>query len=364
MGLVILLSVGWVLFASVRPLQAYYREPKQDWRSVGSFLERSVRPGDVVVGLRGAALFARYYAPQIQTERLSEETPEAMERFLDAHERMWYVRVRSKQWQPLETWTQEHGFVTLGFRGYILVSLGRQDGAISQSEWQALLEQAVELDPDADTVWQLGQLYLERGRDQDALRCLERAVELDPTSAIAATKLGNAHRQLGNLDAAQDAYQKAIQADPAYVGAYVNLCGIFMAQERLPEAVRVCRQGTETDPTSTWAHSVLGQALLAQGDAQAAEAAFEQALELDPDWTGAQAGLARALAAQGRLSEAIESMQQAAAAQPERLGWKLELGAMLAQNGQPEEAAAVYHEILDAQPDHAQALEALEQLRP
>jgi tetratricopeptide (TPR) repeat protein len=78
--------------------------------------------------------------------------------------------------------------------------------------------------PDLPGPWlDLGLARRKAGNAAGAVEALERASELAPTSAIAATELGVALRGNGDFAAARAAYERAIAIDPAYAPAHRNL---------------------------------------------------------------------------------------------------------------------------------------------
>ncbi len=55
------LTLG-LLATAIPQLPAYYRSPREDWRGAGEYLEKTIRPGDVVVLLNGGP-YIKFYAP-------------------------------------------------------------------------------------------------------------------------------------------------------------------------------------------------------------------------------------------------------------------------------------------------------------
>ncbi len=68
----------------------------------------------------------------------------------------------------------------------------------------------------------LGIVYHRMGRAADAVRALERAVELNPRPAYY-NELGVVHRTAGRFDSAQRAYTRALELDADYAYAHLNL---------------------------------------------------------------------------------------------------------------------------------------------
>jgi Flp pilus assembly protein TadD len=78
---------------------------------------------------------------------------------------------------------------------------------------------------DERDVWamnNLGMLYIEQRKPQDALGPLARAVQLKPTSPIFQNNLGMTLELLGDLTGAKQAYDDALKADSTYAKAKAN----------------------------------------------------------------------------------------------------------------------------------------------
>ncbi len=104
-------------------------------------------------------------------------------------------------------------------------------------EVQSLLEDFCRRAPDNAPLWfQLGNFNLERHRYLDARRCLQRAVELDPRTALYWNALGVAHEELRDPSAAESCYRRALANDPNFAPACSNLARWYQQQGRLDDA--------------------------------------------------------------------------------------------------------------------------------
>ncbi len=116
----------------------------------------------------------------------------------------------------------------------------------------AIMEQCSKVAPGDSAVWQhLGNLYLVKGRDEEALRCFEKAVELTPQDAQALAGLGYFYSKFGRLDEAKTRFDQALAL--------------------LPQAV---------EPAVVWL--TYGKALQEQRDWKKSRWAYTEALKLDP----------------------------------------------------------------------------------
>lgn len=107
------------------------------------------------------------------------------------------------------------------------------DGAV------AVLRRAVEAEPSSSLAHsKLGIAYAHKRQWEEARAEFTLAIQLDPSYAPAHSNLGNVHREQGRLDEAIACYKKAILIDPQYWIAHQNLGVAYRQQGRLDDAVR------------------------------------------------------------------------------------------------------------------------------
>jgi predicted Zn-dependent protease len=124
-----------------------------------------------------------------------------------------------------------------------------------------------------------------------ALRHARRAVELDPTSALAWSVFANCHifRAIRGMDppaeataAAMAAAKRALQLDPSVADAYVSLGTILSHSGDVAGGLRALEKAVELNPGLGEAHMLLGRALYAYERHAEAHAEINKALSIDP----------------------------------------------------------------------------------
>jgi len=119
---------------------------------------------------------------------------------------------------------------------------------LETGEWEAAeaaFRQAIEADPtSAPAHSKLGVALVHQRRLDEAGQAFSRAVAVDPRYAPAWSNLGNIYRETGRLEQALDAYQRAIAADPDYWIAHQNLGGLYRQMGRMSEAIASLRRAT------------------------------------------------------------------------------------------------------------------------
>jgi tetratricopeptide (TPR) repeat protein len=182
--------------------------------------------------------------------------------------------------------------------GFVKVAAGRP----TQAE-ELLLKVLSDRPNSAESNHCLGRaLLLEGTRLADALRFLERAVELDTNRAEYHLYVGWAANEAGNVPKAEHALAEALRLDQGLADAY-------------------------------WQRGVLRQR---QGAARDAILDLTKALELRPSRNEAHAALADAYFDLGKEQQALAEWLQAIQAQPDNATWRFRYGKLLSANHQTE----------------------------
>lgn len=100
----------------------------------------------------------------------------------------------------------------------------------------------------------LGTLFYQQGRLEDAAECYRQGVAVDPGSALAHFNLGSVLDELGELASARDALRSALRLDPNYADAHYNLALVYEKLGSPTQARLHWRRYLELDPHSPWAN--------------------------------------------------------------------------------------------------------------
>lgn len=179
----------------------------------------------------------------------------------------------------------------------------------------AQLEKALAASPTFRNYVNLGVAYQNAGQPKRSIPLFEKAIELQPGSAIAWNDLGVGYLMIKQFPEAEQALAKAIQLDPEFQLAKNNIAWldqerkVFMEElqkvEAVPEAERtskqmielglkyysigdyqksidVFRKCIEKDPGSSLAYNNLGTSYMFLKNYPEAIKAFEKAIELEP----------------------------------------------------------------------------------
>jgi tetratricopeptide (TPR) repeat protein len=181
----------------------------------------------------------------------------------------------------------------------------------------ALIDQALDIDPDYAQAWEARS-----ARFSSAL-----FFDSDPGKA----------REY--ITAAMDAANRAIEADPDYSGGYIRLASAYRRARNLVDSEKNLITALELDPASVDAMTNLGL-LKVNDDPQMALDLFTRVRELDPQSTFVYRQLFFALDALGRMEEGLQTLLEGAERFPEESILLADIaGVYLMDLGRPDETA-------------------------
>ena len=202
---------------------------------------------------------------------------------------------------------------------------------------------------DAD-VWQL--LALARKGQLDlagAEIAFKQSIDLHAAPAVI-TNLGNLYRQMGREEDALACYNRALEAAPSHLPARVNKGRSLLAVSRLEEAITLYTEILEALPEHANARIGLAQSLQRSGQIRAATLHFEKVLAHEPENAAALNGLGVIQKVSGHPREACRTLKCAVASAPAAPDLRINLASALALSGEESEAISAYREALRLDP--------------
>lgn len=202
----------------------------------------------------------------------------------------------------------------------------------------------------------LGEVFEERGQNDEALRERFAALELKPNYAPAHNNLGVVLQKQDRMAEAIEHFQLALRLRPRYPEAHYNLGAAFEKASRPDDALREYQRALTLRPDYADAHYNLGLLLGRLGRLDEAIIQFQEIIRLNPNAADAYNNWGVTLDRLGRPAEAISQYQQAIRVRPEFARAHFNLGVALAGTGRLLEAGAQFEEALRLKPDYAEAL--------
>lgn len=244
-------------------------------------------------------------------------------------------------------------FDALHLLGLLAHQVGRNDIAVE------LIGTALQLGTSPAAFNNLGQAYRALARPEDAARCYQEAIALEPDYVTAYNNLGAVLQESGRAAEAERAYRQALAIRPDVVEVWCNLANALQDLGRFEEAEQACRRALAMNPGLAAAHNILGNVLQKLGRLEEAEQACRHALSIQPGYAMAHNNLGTILHALGRLTEAEQACRRAVEITPTLAMAYNNLGAVLRGLSRLEESEQALCRALSLTPDHAGTLDNL-----
>lgn len=234
--------------------------------------------------------------------------------------------------------------------GTIQHQRGRPDEAVES------ITRALKLTgPQVAYLTNLGVILASGARNAEAIAHLEQALAIEPNNATATFALASALHSAGRIKDAEQRYRAAIQLQPDNGAAYSNLGAVLKDQGRDDEAEAAYSRAIALNPAHARAHYNLGILFKDSQRLDAAAASFRKALAAHPNFAEAHVNLGAVLHDLGDLDGAIAHARKALELAPDDPGAHNNLGAALRDAGDIPGAMASYARALALQPDLAEA---------
>ena len=150
-----------------------------------------------------------------------------------------------------------------------------------------------------------GVALFNRGEYFGAAGALNRALALNPDSAVTLNLLGICRFQRKEYAAARAHFEKAARADPSYAQAVNNLASVYFVQAEYDRAEASFKKALEIKPDLASAFYSLGNLFLSRDRTDEGLAYLAKAIALDPDYLESHQSLVTETAQEGfRSSEA------------------------------------------------------------
>ncbi|MEQ9407551.1 MAG: tetratricopeptide repeat protein [Fuerstiella sp.] len=219
----------------------------------------------------------------------------------------------------------------------------------------AYLEQLLKDDPSDADAWCLrAGSYGADGDLLQALRCYDRALEIDPKHVEALVWRGVIDYTSGQTDTAIEFLQRALEHAPNHARACFHL-GLAYARRSPDRAAIYFQRATELFPTYVEAHHYLGRIYLILNEPEQAEDACLRAIDIEYDNADAHYDLGRSYAMRGLSEQAVQSFTVAIQLSPQFAVAHLALGDAFQRTGDLSSAILHLKQASQLQPTETEA---------
>jgi tetratricopeptide (TPR) repeat protein len=196
-----------------------------------------------------------------------------------------------------------------------------------------------------------GVSFEELKKPHDAIRCYDKALEMDSGCAEAWTNRGNALETLGNIEEALVCYRKALVINPRSDEILTNIGFVLDGLGKYQEAIECIEKALEINPRNELVWNNKGNVLKNLGKYQDAIGCYNQALEINPRYENAWLGIGIALYNLGKLQEAIVCYDKALNINPRYFEAWNNKGGIFSVLGKLQDAIECYQKAIEINPD-------------
>lgn len=223
---------------------------------------------------------------------------------------------------------------------------------------------ALKLDPEYDPAMNnLGLLYFQQKRYEDAIDLFERAIQVRPWREQAYINLATTHARMGQKEKAIEAFEKTAQLFPQSTLVAFRY-GLFALREgKLDLAEAQLKRGLELNPHSSDFANALGGVFIERDQHDMAVEWLNRAKQLDPRNTNPYLNLALLYQKQKKFVEAEQEFLGAIRLEPANPDFFYRLGTLYWKVNQPDDATRAFTKAIELYPEFEQAKEALEKVR-
>ncbi len=158
--------------------------------------------------------------------------------------------------------------------GFVYYEMERLDDAEEE------FEQALRLNPRyALSMYNLGLVYYSKGSMDEAIHYYQKAIELDSKSPDSFYNLGIAYYHKGLYEKAIRVYQKVLQLNPNYENGHNSLGLAYKKLKQWDKAIRSFQEELRRHPENVYTHLYLGEVYMENKECSKALTHFQKALE-------------------------------------------------------------------------------------
>jgi len=185
----------------------------------------------------------------------------------------------------------------------------------------------------------------------EALDCFEKALEMDPSLAVAWSNKGLVLAKMGNFQDALLCLEKAVKLKPISYSMWVNWAEVLIMAENFEQALEKSEKATRLCFRDIKPWITKGNALFKMGRSKEALDCYERALTMDKSSAQALKNKRAALMALSRYEDALACHERLIELEPSLVENWIGLGLLLEEMGREDAALANYERAVKYIPD-------------
>lgn len=171
-----------------------------------------------------------------------------------------------------------------------------------------MYQQAYEMQPNDRVLFTLADMMTAQGKQPDAIKLLNNALEKNNKNVGVHFKLATAYQQQNDNKEAERHYKAILNEQPDNVLALNNLAFLYFQQNN-PQALELAKKAYDKAPESAAILDTYGYILIKQGQHKEGLAILEKAASLAPSVNDIQFHLAEAYSSNDNQKKAIEILE-------------------------------------------------------
>jgi len=213
--------------------------------------------------------------------------------------------------------------------------------------------------------YSLGQIYFLRQAFDKSIPYYKKIVKIEEelpsgVRAEAWWRLGVAHQQGNDLDAAEESYREAQSLQPNHPFTNFQLGQLLFQKNKYQEALKYLNTAVEQDPDNAVYLGTLAAVYDELGEFEKSETLYEKALEIDPENATILNNFSYSLTERDkRLDEALQMVRKALEVDPENGAFLDTLGWVYYKMGEYEKALTYIKKSIEQRDTSAEVLEHL-----
>ena len=217
-------------------------------------------------------------------------------------------------------------------------------------------DEAIKLNPNfADIYIVKGNALSSLGKYDDAIKCYDQTIKLKPDDAMAYNNKGSTLNDLGKYDDAIKCYDQTIKLKPDDAMAYNNKGNALSDLGKYDDAIKCYDQTIKLKPDDAMAYNNKGSTLNDLGKYDDAIKCYDQAIKLKPDYVMAYNNKGSTLNDLGKYDDAIKCYDQAIKLKPDYATTYYNKGSALNGLEKYDDAIKCYDQAIKLKPDFVMA---------